>query len=428
MKARVLSLRTLLARSLWALVQPHRAVALIRSDDRLPYPRLVLTLMAGGLVFILLHSRFVLGHWVWELAYWPLIMVHYMLAGVWSWLIGVLVLLITCRWFGRRRPALVEAEIGVVYLWMSWCLMPLFDIVHLFGVPTVPLTYRLPWQHFLLGHASLLLTSPVRMLQVYFLLRALGRLTRPRAWVLAFVLSFGARFIIEPSGVVIFFVASRLGVALNFWLGQYVTMVITLVAFGCWWRWWSTGSWRRALTTAVQASAALLVVSTAAWQTSWAAGLPGAQPLPYALAPIEHAGGRIAVGPVLDGSAHEQAIHVRIPATPASCAQSLQCLVDVGSVEDGRPDDGFPWMRCDILAEQKGRDALRLQGTTQRNVTGAEPYAALWAPLSHGSRTKDTARRMTATLTVGFRGGGDYTSPDRVLIERIAVSCGGSSS
>ena len=86
-----------------------------------------------------------------------------MLVGLWVWLIGVLVLVVTFWLFAPRRPALGQIEIGVVYLWMSFCIMPVLDVVHLVGVPTLPLTERLHWQHFLLGHFSLLLMSPVRM-------------------------------------------------------------------------------------------------------------------------------------------------------------------------------------------------------------------------------------------------------------------------
>jgi hypothetical protein len=108
----------MIRRALWALIHPFRAAAVIRPDEPLPYHRLMPTLMLGGLFFILLHTRFVLGHWVWDLPYWPVILAQFMLLGVWVWLIGVLVLVVTYSWFGRR-PALREIEIGVVYLWKA---------------------------------------------------------------------------------------------------------------------------------------------------------------------------------------------------------------------------------------------------------------------------------------------------------------------
>jgi hypothetical protein len=94
----------MIRRALWALIHPYRAAAVIRPDEPLDYRRHIPTLMLGGVFFILLHTRFVVGHWVWDLPYWPVILVQFMLLGVWVWLIGVLVLVVTFSWFGRRRP------------------------------------------------------------------------------------------------------------------------------------------------------------------------------------------------------------------------------------------------------------------------------------------------------------------------------------
>lgn len=386
--------------SLWALIHPHRAAAAIRGRDPLSYRGLIPTLMLGGLFFILLHTRFVLGHWVWELGYWPLILVEFMLVGVWVWLIGVLVLVVTFSWFGRRRPPLAEVEIGVVYLWMSFCIMPVLDVVHLFGVPTIPLTERLHWQHFLLGHVSLLLTSPVRMILVYCLLRALGDVPRGRALLIAFVLSFGARFVIEPSGGLIFSWVSRFGITPHFWIGQFVLVVATLVLLLVWRWWWQTRSWWRTLAAVTPITAVLLLVSIGVWQLSWSASLPGTRPAPFELPSLRVSmlparltaqgprwesttsnrstdTGLAVVGDFLDGLNHQ--IRVILPLERVSGATlervgDLECRAQVAA-RDGRSRDGAPSMRCDLV-DPAGN--LRLTGAPLENVMGTVQYRTQW--------------------------------------------------
>jgi hypothetical protein len=352
--------------------------------------------MLGGLFFILLHTRFVVGHWVWDLAYWPVILVQFMLLGVWVWLIGVLVLVVTFSWFGRRRPALREIEIGVVYLWMSFCIMPVLDVVHLLGVRTMDLTQRLHWRHFLLAHISLLLTAPnSAMVLIYCLLRKLGDISRGHAWLLAFALSFGARFVVEPSGVLLFFLTSRFGITLNFWLGQLVSVVATLVVLLLWWSWLRTRSWRSTLAAVMPITVALLLVSVGAWQLSRAAWLPGGRPAPLWLPPVTlsplpaqltaqgprwdaatpsrpAADAVAAVGDFLDGLNHRVSVVMPLGLVSGNILERVrqfECQAWVAA-RDGRIRDGSPWMRCDLVDPADERDRRLVPGRRRNRRLG----------------------------------------------------------
>ena len=440
----------MIRRSLWALIHPFQAAALIPGSEPLSYRRLIPTLMLGGLFFIVLHTRFVLGHWVWELGYWPLILLQFMLVGVWVWLIGVLVLVVTFWLFAPRRPTLSQVEIGVVYLWMSFCIMPMLDVVHLFGVPTVSLTERLHWQHFLLAHFSLLLTSPVRMILVYCLLRALGEVPRGRAWLLAFVLSFGARFVIEPSGGLIFSWTSRFGITPHFWIGQFVLVVATLVLLLLWRWWWQTRSWPRTLAAVTPITAVLVLLSVGVWQLSWSASLPGNRPAPFELPPVRllvlpvHLTGQgprwertygstdasLAVaGDFLDGLNHQVSLVMPLAEISGNVLERLRHLECQAQVvaRDGRPRDGSPWVRCDLVDAASN---IRLAGVPMENVTGTFTYSTQWqtlGPVGDGLMKAVMAGTVHAELVVGVRGGGDYTDPDRLEIVAVAVSGGPSS-
>jgi hypothetical protein len=435
----------LIRRSLWALIHPFRATAAIPGSPRLSYRRLVPVLMLGGLFFIVLHTRFVIGHWVWELGYWPLILVQFAFVGVWVWLIGVLVLVVTFWLFGRRRPPLHEIEIGVVYLWMSFCIMPVLDVVHLFGVPTMALTERVHWEHFLLAHVSLLLTSPVRMLLVYGILRALGHVPRGLAWVLAFVLSFGARFVVEPSGGLIFSWSSRFGIVPHFWIGQFVLVVATLVLLVLWRWWWQTRSWRRTLVAVTPITALLLVVSVGAWQLSWSASLPGNRPAPFELPPVKlpplpvslvdrtprwelapsdrGPDARVTIGDFLDGRDHQVTVVAPLATVTADVlegVQRLECRARV-TARDGRSRDGSPSLRCDLV-DRTGN--VRLTGVSLPNVKSTADYVTQWrmADVREPLRKALEGGSVHAEIVVQVHGGGDYTEPDRVSIGAVQVS------
>ena len=439
----------MIRRALWALIHPFRAAAVIRPDEPLAYHRLIPTLMLGGLFFILLHTRFVLGHWVWDLPYWPAILVQFMLLGVWVWLIGVLVLVVTFSWFGRRRPALREIEIGVVYLWMSFCIMPVLDVVHLLGVPTVALTQRLHWQHFLLAHISLILTAPIRMILVYCLLRKLGDIPRGHAWLLAFALSFGARFVVEPSGVLLFFLTSRFGITLNFWLGQLVSVVATLVVLLLWWSWLRTRSWRSTLAAVMPITVGILLVSVGAWQLSRAAWLPGGRPAPLWLPPVTlspvparltaqgprwdaptssrpSADAVAVVGDFLDGLNHRVSVVIPLGLVSGDILERVrqfECQARVAA-RAGRIRDGSPWMRCDLV-DPAG--SVRLEGVPVQILAGTTEYRTRWeavGPVWPGLLKALAAGTVHAELVLGVRGGGDYTDPDHLRVVAVAVAGG----
>ncbi len=389
-----LSLAELFRIAFASWVHPGRV---FRAIPTLPAPRLAVllpVLVAGGLIFFVFHSRLVIGTWVWDLAHAPLIIAQYAMAGVWNWLVGGIVLHYTCRWFGARQPSFAELDIAVFCLWVTWAVMPLFDLPHLFGVPTMPLVAHAPWRHFLLGHLSVLLTSPVRAVLLYHLLRALGRMPPARALGLAVLLAFGARFLVEPSGAFFFLTMEHFfGWTVPFWMGQY-HLIGHLLIYTVFWRAWLTGrSWPRAAIQTGWVTALVAVLTLGAVHPSWAALMPKSRPAPRIL-PLMTASGAASVEPpgvgtwvwtpptplqlpvLWDGADHEQVVRVAL-SPPAAGAVSCEAQVQA---RDGLPRDGHPWVVC--------------------------------AP---------TALRDAVEVRVGLHGGGDYTDPDQVELLGVRV-------
>ncbi len=426
----------LLRRALRALTAPRRAFVAIRPGESLRFATAVPVLLAGGLFFFVFHSRFVVGTWVWQLPYAPMILAQYAMAGVWNWLIGGIVLHYVFRHFAPRRPSSGEIDVAVFYLWVTWALMPLLDVPHLFGVPTLPLVQRLPWRHFMLGHLSLLLTTPVRAVQLFFLLRALGRMRRAPAAALAAAMALGSRFLVEPSGALFFLVAERLGYHMNFWVGQYYLIAHSLLYTVFWRLALERRSWAHALARVAALTALVLAVTFGAWRASWAAAAPGVRPAPFELAAVRWpparplgapgtglrwtapAGAAYEPGRFLDGANHTQALS--LPMAPLSDdviarLARIRCEVHV-SADDGLSDDGYPWVDCFAATGVSPKATADLAGDA-RVVRTWTPADSAWPALLRELRSASPS----LPVRLGVHGGGDYTQPDRLQIRDVRL-------
>lgn len=425
----VIPLRQLIRRAGWAMVQPHRAFCALRPEEAAPYPALILTLLLGGVWFIFGHTRLVVGQWLWELYYEPIVVISYVLVSLGSWLLASHGLYVLSRW-GGQPIALRTADIAAFYLWFVWALMPVFDVPHAFGLRTHYVIAVPPFVNTFNAHLSWLVAFPILCVQLYCALRCLCGVRSPgRAALAAGGLLVLSRFVIEPVFSVYQWCAGRVALQQSFWVDQYYLVGFAVV---------SLVGWRLLLLGRTAARIAVWLIlgagtflggSVWALQQPLVQNLNGPPPAPRVLAPVIleqplSSGRRVVAihpdvswGPFWDGVDHDGSIVVLLRPTPtASRAPRLRaCRVTVALLEDGLAEDQLPQLQCRLGVYEEGRFQEQAAGPRWHVAVGAQTYVARWedGPVP----TAQTAVAIQARV----HGGGDYTRPDLLQIRQITL-------
>lgn len=431
----IIPIRELIRRAGWAMVQPHRAFRAIRADETVSYPRLVAMLLMGGAWFIFWHTRFVVGHWMWELYYEPIILLSYVLVSVGDWLLASHGLHVLSRWLGRPVP-LQTTDIAAFYLWCVWALMPVFDLPHAFGLKTAYVIAVSPFVNTFNAHLSWLVAFPILCAQLYFVLRDLLRVRAMwAAALLAAAIFVVCRFVLEPVFSVYQWVVGHFDIQQNFWVAQHYLVGLGVVALVCWRLLLGGQSVGRVIAGLLLGSGVFLGGSVWALQQPLVQNLNGPPPAPRVLTPIIieqplSARGPLSLspavqwGPFLDGVDHTAQLIVLLGAGAADRVQQVRsCRVKL-LVHDGLRDDRLPriqyqigsydgqqfhpWHAGPIWEPQEGEQVLSVEWPTSAWPERADSQQAL-------------VGRVAVRLEVRLHGGGDYTSPDVVDVQQVSL-------
>lgn len=170
------SLLTLVTEGCAAIVRPRRVFERIPATARLNRWVLVPCLALWGVPYAHVHFRAMEGVWMAgrlspETVGWRT--VTFMLFSVSNWLLASTALVIMSR--RGRAFSVGQCEVAACYLWLVWALMPLVDLLHLFGIPRRNVILPLPFgQHLeFMGHAAWLVAGPVLLAEVTVLVRLL---------------------------------------------------------------------------------------------------------------------------------------------------------------------------------------------------------------------------------------------------------------
>ncbi len=237
----VLRIGWLVREGLTAVLRPGRVMARIPAAGRLPYGWLLVLLATWGMVYAFLHFRAMEG--VWPTVRWSWSWHH---AGLWrvltfvggsvvNWLMAA-VALSTLSWWRRWPLSVAQCDIAAFYLWCVWALMPLVDLIHLFGVPTrvifLPLMIR-ESPLALIAHASWWFAFPVLAVELCVLFRSRFRLPVLGAVGIGLGLLAAGRLVFETLPV---WTAPRLaaqGWLINEWALNTLHALLGIAQWGC---------------------------------------------------------------------------------------------------------------------------------------------------------------------------------------------------
>lgn len=443
--------RRLFIRALISLIRPHRAFKEIKDNEELNYRTALIFFALAGFVFIFLHLRFVVGKWLWQLYYEPLIIIQYMIVGIWHWLLGGLVLYYLFKWVFKKEVSFKKLDIAVVYLWMSWAIMPFFDWPHQFGLPIRFLVHKQPFANMFVLHISSLITAPSRCLLVYFLLKDIGGIHN-RRFLLIFlmsVLALGTRFIVEPLGAVIFWIIQNSGYPLNLWLAQFFP---TLSAFiiTLYWRLYLEGRIGRVVIfkKIALAHAGLILFSLFFLQFPFMKNINGSPPLPafledFSVRPslimkkkedsslelsLNNKGFLYSLGPFWDGINHTQRVILELRGWKNCFLTKIIDNIEVSlelEAEDGLSKDGFPLISCRLSIEDKQGLRKSYLFLEKKNLSSRVKLSfkldsrSLFLRELREAFMRKEIKRLWLVISSSLHSGGDYSQPDILKIRRV---------
>jgi len=442
---KIIPTRRLIGRAVRALYQPHKVFKEIQADEVMNYKTAVPFMAFGGLFFIFFHTRLVIGYWLWDFYYEPFIVIQYIFASFFNFLLGTVVLFAIFKYWFKIEPNRKHIDIAVFYLWFSWIIMPIFDFPHLFGMKTYFLIHKLPWANTFLMHFSSLITTPIRLLQVYFIFTHLFKIKLHgiKIWILAFIIVVGARFILEPSVCIPLLIAKNYGHSVNFWLMQFFTTILGLVQFYYLRRIIDGMPWKRAALKWIVYSNLFILFGIGLNQIAFAKNINGLPPSPKDLGYVniefesdielgynsnaifswasQREKSLVEIGPYMDGIEHEAMLLFKLKDIKfKEDSKEIFCGVGLEN-EDGIIKDGNPSLEIGIAKSSNDKYEVLLESTKFNDI--ANDDISYIFVLDKRERVKlSNSDNLFLFLKLGIHSGGDYTQPDLIKIKSINVA------
>ncbi len=193
---KTLSLKSLLKEAFLTIIIPHKTFSRIPKNPKLNYRLLIPFMFLSGFAFLALHLP-VVHH---TLSIIPrkedtgvVVAVPFFSAG--TWILGSLCFFYLGKFF-KKQISLKRVEVAVFYLWFVWLLMPVVDLLHpLLGIP-----FQMKVVSGVAIHFATFFAFPVLVIEVFFLLKNLLKLTGKEAAVAPFIAlsaPFINRFILD---------------------------------------------------------------------------------------------------------------------------------------------------------------------------------------------------------------------------------------